>query len=269
MNQSKVSAYVIAYNDEPNIRACLESVSWADELIVVDSYSTDATEKISREFTDKVYQHEFKGFGRLRNDAVAHTTHEWVFSLDTDERATPELREEIRRVLEREPQADAYFVPRRNYFLGRWILHSGWYPDYRQPQLFRKSRMRYREELVHEGFDLEGRAGYLTSHVLQYPFRDLDHYLAKMDRYTDLMAWRMVEQGRRFRTHQLVTHPCFTFLKMYLGQAGFLDGMPGLILSGLYAYYTFIKYAKLWELCRPLPGDGLNRLNGPNGLNRQ
>ena len=247
---SKLSVYVIAYNDEPNMRACLESVAWADELIVVDSHSTDATEKISREFTDKVFQHEFKGFGQLRNEAVAHTTHDWVFSLDTDERATPEIRDEIRQTLERGPEADAYFVPRRNYFLGRWIRHCGWYPDYRQPQLFRKSRMRYREELVHEGFELEGRAGYLKAHILQYPFRDIDHYLTKMDRYSDLMARQMVEQGRRFRTHQLVTHPLFTFLKMYLGRAGFLDGMPGLILSGLYAYYTFVKYAKLWERCR-------------------
>lgn len=244
----KVSALVIAYNEEPNIRACLETVTWADEIVVVDSFSTDATEKIAREFTEKVYQHEFRGFGRLRNEALTHTSHEWVFSLDTDERATPEVRDEIRRVLKDEPDADAYFVPRRNYFLGRWIRHSGWYPDYRQPQLFRKGRMRYREDLVHEGFELDGRTGYLKEHVLQYPFRDIDHYLAKMDRYSDLMAQRLVQEGRRFRTHQLVTHPLFTFAKMYLGRAGFLDGMPGLILSGLYAYYTFIKYAKLWEL---------------------
>lgn len=244
----KVSALVIAYNEEPNIRACLETVTWADEIVLVDSFSTDATEKIAREFTEKVYQHEFRGFGRLRNEALTHTSHEWVFSLDADERATPEVRDEIRRVLKDEPDADAYFVPRRNYFLGRWIRHSGWYPDYRQPQLFRKGRMRYREDLVHEGFELDGRTGYLKEHVLQYPFRDIDHYLAKMDRYSDLMAQRLVQEGRRFRTHQLVTHPLFTFAKMYLGRAGFLDGMPGLILSGLYAYYTFIKYAKLWEL---------------------
>jgi glycosyltransferase involved in cell wall biosynthesis len=243
----KVSVVVIAYNDEPNMRACLESVAWADELIVVDSHSTDATEKISREFTDKVYQHDFHGFGKLRNDAVAHATHDWVFSLDTDERATPEIRDEIRRVLAEGPACDAYFVPRRNYFLGRLIRHCGWYPDHRQPQLFRKSRMRYREEAVHEGADVDGKTGYLREHVLQYPFRDLDHYLAKMDRYSDLMADRMIKQGRRFRVHQLVTHPCFTFAKMYVGRAGFLDGMPGLILSGLYAYYTFIKYAKFWE----------------------
>ncbi len=254
MTAPKVSALVIAYNDEPNIRACLESVSWADELIVVDSYSTDATEKISREFTDKVYQQEFKGFGRLRNEALTHTSHEWVFSLDTDERATPEIRGEIGRVLASSPEAVAYHVPRRNYFLGRWIKHSGWYPDYRQPQLFRKTRMRYREDLVHEGFEVSGPVGYLKEHVVQYPFRDIDHYLVKMDRYSDLMAKRMIQQGRRFRAHQLVTHPSFTFAKMYLARAGFLDGMPGLILSGLYAYYTFIKYAKLWELSRQIHG---------------
>jgi glycosyltransferase involved in cell wall biosynthesis len=246
----KVSALIIAYNDEPNIRACLESVTWADEIVVVDSHSTDATEKISREFTEQIYQHEFFGFGRLRNEALAHCSHDWVFSLDTDERSTPEIRDEIRRVIYGPESVEAYLVPRRNYFLGRWIRHCGWYPDYRQPQLFRKGRMRYRDELVHEGFDVEGRVGYLTSPVLQYPFRDIDHYLAKVDRYSDLMARRMLEQGRRFHPHQLVSHPSFTFVKMYLGRAGFLDGMPGLILSGLYAYYTFMKYAKFWELSR-------------------
>jgi glycosyltransferase involved in cell wall biosynthesis len=252
----KLSALVIAYNDETNIRACLESVAWADELVVVDSHSTDATEKISREFTDRVYQHEFAGFGRLRNEAVAHVTHDWVFSLDTDERATPEIRGEIRALMARGPDADAYFVPRQNFFLGRWIRHGGWYPDYRQPQLFRKDRMRYREDLVHEGFELDGRIGYLKERVQQYPFRDLDHYLEKMERYSDLMARRMVQQGRRFHRHQLVTHPCFTMFKMYVARAGCLDGMPGLILAGLYAYYAFIKYAAFWELCREAQGKG-------------
>ncbi len=248
---SKLSVYVIAYNDEPNMRACLESVAgWTDELIVVDSHSTDRTAAISREFTDKVYQVDFHGFGKLRNEAVALTSYDWVFSLDSDERATPELKDEIRRVLDSGPEADAYFVPRKNYFLGRWIRHCGWYPDYRQPQLFRKDKFRYRDELVHESFDLDGRIGRLTQAALQYPFRDIDHFLAKQDRYSDLMAKRMSEQGRRFHAHQLLTHPLGTFLKMYLARAGFLDGMPGLILSGLYAYYTFVKYAKFWELSK-------------------
>lgn len=248
----KLSVYVIAYNNEATIRACLESVAgWADELIVVDSHSTDATEKISREFTDRIFQHDFHGFGRLRNEAVAHASHEWVFSLDTDEIATPELKAEIRGLLDRGPDADAYFVPRKNYFLGRWIRHCGWYPDYRQPQLFRRHKLRYRDEAVHEGAEVDGTTGYLREHVLQHPFQDVDHYLSKQDRYSNLMAERMASQGRRFHVHQLVTHPCFTFFKMYVGRAGFLDGMPGLILSGLYAYYTFIKYAKFWERARP------------------
>ena len=249
---SKLSVYVIAYNDEPNMRACLESVSgWADELIVVDSHSTDRTAAIAREFTDKVYQVEFNGFGRLRNEAVAMAAHDWVFSLDSDERMTPELKEEIRQLFERGPAADAYFVPRKNCFLGRWIKYCGWYPDYRQPQLFRKSRFRYRQELVHESFDCDGPVGYLTQPALQFPFRDIDHYIAKQDRYSELMARRMVEQGRRFSPPQLVIRPLGAFLKMYVLRAGFLDGMPGLILSGLYAYYTFMKYAKMWELTKP------------------
>jgi glycosyltransferase involved in cell wall biosynthesis len=242
-----VSLVIIAYNDERNMEACLESATWADEIIVVDSFSTDATERISRRFTEKIFQHAFQGFGRLRNEALAHASHDWVFSLDTDERVTPALRDEIRRTLEAGPVADAYFVPRRNYFLGRWIRHCGWYPDYRQPQLFRRSRFRYRDELVHESFEVDGRLGYLHNPALQYPFRDIDHYLAKQDRYSELMARRMRERNRRFSPHQLLTHPFFTFLKMYIARRGCLDGVPGLILSGLYAYYTFIKYARLWE----------------------
>jgi glycosyltransferase involved in cell wall biosynthesis len=248
---SKVSVYVIAYNDEPNMRACLESVAdWADELLVVDSHSTDRTAAIAAEFTHKVYQVDFSGFGALRNQAVAYCSHDWVFSLDTDERMTPALQQEIRDLLARPATADAYFVPRRNFFLGRWIKHCGWYPDYRQPQLFRKDRLRYRQELVHESFDCVGPVGYLSQPALQYPFRDIDHYIAKQDRYSDLMARRMLEEGVRFHAHQLVTHPVGAFFKMYALRRGFLDGMPGLILSGLYGYYTFMKYAKFWELTK-------------------
>jgi len=219
----KISAVVIAYNDEPNMKGCLESVLWADELIVVDSYSTDATEKISRQYTDQVYQHEFNGFGKLRNEAIAHARYDWIFSLDTDERATPEIKEEIQLKLREGPGADAYFVPRRNYFLGRWIRHCGWYPDYRQPQFFHRRHMRYKEELVHESFEVNGRLGYFRAHIDQYPFRNIDQCLMKMDRYSSLMAEQMVKQNRRFHVHQLVSHPCFTFLKMYFFRRGFLD----------------------------------------------
>ncbi len=244
----KVSAVVIAYNDEANMRLCLESLYWADEIIVVDSYSTDLTTSISQEYTDKVYQHEFHGFGRLRNEAMAHASYDWIFSLDTDERATTEVRDEIRKKLENGPDAHAYFVPRWNYFLGRWIKHCGWYPDYRQPQFFHKAHMRYTDDLVHESFDVTGSVGFLENSIQQYPFRNIDHYFLKMDRYSSLMAEEMCKRRRRFHCHQLLTHPLFTFFKMYIMRRGFLDGKPGLVLSGLYAYYTFIKYAKFWEL---------------------
>ncbi|GJL62134.1 MAG: alpha-L-glycero-D-manno-heptose beta-1,4-glucosyltransferase [Nitrospirales bacterium] len=245
---TKVSAVVIAYNDEANMRACLESLHWADELIIVDSFSTDQTTKISQEYTNRVYQHAFHGFGRLRNEAMAHASYDWVFSLDTDERATLEVRDEIRRYLAEGPKAQAYFVPRLNNFLGRWIKHCGWYPDYRQPQFFHKSHMRYHDDLVHESYSVTGQIGYFKNHVTQYPFRNIDQYFMKMDRYSSLMSKEMRRRGRRFHRHQLISHPLFTFLKMYVLRLGFLDGKPGLVLSGLYAYYTFVKYAKLWEL---------------------
>lgn len=251
MNSPKISAVVIGYNDEPNIRACLESLRWVDEIIFVDSFSTDGTAKIAAEFTDKVFQHKFEAFGKLRNEATAHASHDWIFSLDTDERATTEIRDEVRALLACGPEAAAYFVPRRNLFLGRWIRHCGWYPDYRQPQLFDRRRMRYRDaDLVHESFDAEGALGYLKEHVIQIPFRDIKQFLGKMDRYSDLMARRLIEKKRRFHAHQLLTRPLFTFLKMYVFRLGFLDGLQGFILSGLYAYYTFIKYVRLWELTR-------------------
>jgi len=247
---SKLSAYVLTFNEEDKIREALASITWVDEIVVLDSRSTDRTEQICREYTDKVHQCDFQGFGKLRNRALELVTHDWVLSLDADERATEELRDEIRSELARGPRADAFFVPRKNFFLGRWIRHGGWYPDYRQPQVFNRHRMRYREDMVHEGFNLDGRIAYLQGHVLQFPFRDLRQYLQKMSRYSTLMAEQMAQRGRRFRTHHLVTHPLFTFVKMYGLRQGFRDGMPGLILALLYAYYTFVKYAKLWELTR-------------------
>ncbi len=252
----KVSAVVIDFNDDPNIRRCLESVRWADEIIVLDSHSTDGTTEICREYTSQIFQESFSGFGRLRNLAVAKASHSWILSMDTDEWATDEVKQEIQELLKRGPLAHAYFVPRQNYFLGRRIRFCGWYPDYRQPQLFHKGHMRYREDLVHEGFELEGKIGYLTSNVEQIPFRNIDHYLRKMDRYSALRAQAMHGEGRSFSPHQLISHPLFTFLKMYVGRLGFLDGKPGLVLSILYAYYTFVKYAKLWEIQKNVPTPG-------------
>jgi glycosyltransferase involved in cell wall biosynthesis len=247
---SKLSAYVLTFNEEDKIRDALASIAWADEIVVLDSHSTDRTISICREFTEKVYQCDFEGFGKLRNRALEYLTHDWVLSLDADERATTELRDEIKAELSQGPRFDAYFVPRKNLFLGRWIRHGGWYPDYRQPQFFNKHRLRYRDDLVHEGYQVDGRIGYFHGHVMQMPFRDLGQFLQKMSRYSTLMADQMAQRGRQFHVHQLVTHPLFTFFKMYVARQGFRDRIPGLILALLYAYYSFIKYAKLWERTR-------------------
>ena len=251
--RKKISAVVIAYNDAPNIRKCLESLHWVDELVVIDSYSTDGTTEICREFTPHVFHYSFQGFGVLRNQALTHATYDWVFSLDTDERVTSAVQEEIEQLLLEGPSAQAYLVPRRNYFLGRWIKHCGWYPDYRQPQFFHKGYMRYREDLVHEGYELKGGLGYCHASLEQIPFRDIDHYWRKMDRYTALRAEAMHREGRTFHVHQLIVRPFFTFFKMYIFRGGIFDRKPGLILAILYAYYTFVKYAKLWEIQKNKP----------------
>jgi glycosyltransferase involved in cell wall biosynthesis len=244
---SKLSAYVLTFNEEDKIRDALVTITWADEIVVLDSHSTDRTSSICREFTEKVYQCDFEGFGKLRNRALDLVTHDWVLSLDADERATEELKDEIKTELAQGPRFDAYFVPRKNFFLGRWIRHGGWYPDYRQPQFFNKHRFRYREDLVHEGYDVDGRIGYFHGHVMQIPFRDLGEFLRKMSRYSTLMAEQTARQEKPFHVHQLVSHPVFTFFKMYVFRMGFRDGTAGLILALLYAYYNFVKYAKRCE----------------------
>ena len=244
--RSPVSAYVITLNEEANIAACLESLGWVDDLVVVDSASTDRTVEIARRYTDRIFQEEFCGFGRLRNAAVARCRHDWVLSVDADERVSPDLAAEIERELAA-PRHAAYFVPRRSHFLGHWIRHGGWYPDYRQPQLFDRRRFRYRHDLVHEGFECQGSLGYLRGHVVQYPFRTVAQFLQKMDRYSELRARDLAAAGRRFSPLRLVFGPPFTFVRMYVLRQGFRDGLPGLVLSSLYAYYTLLKYVRLWE----------------------
>ncbi len=257
MAEEKLSVYVIALNEEANIAECLESVAWADDLLVIDSASTDRTVEIARRYTERIYQEEFAGFGALRNAALERCRHDWVLSLDADERVSPELRDETLRELAA-PKHAAYLVPRQSHFLGHWIRHCGWYPDYRQPQLFDRRRFRYRDDLVHEGWECQGSVGRLEGHVLQYPFRSVGQFLHKMDRYSRLRAQDMARSGKRFSPARLVVSPPFTFARMYLLRQGFRDGVPGLVLSSLYAYYTLLKYVRLWEL-----GEERTRPAGP------
>ena len=242
-----VTAYVLSFNEARQIRDVLESVKWADELILVDSFSTDGTVEIAKEYGARILSETFCGFGALRNKALDASSNDWMLSIDSDERCTPELAAEVRREVAA-PRHDAYLVPRKNYFLGRWIRHCGWYPDYRQPQFFNRQKMRYREEVVHEGYDLNGSLGTLREHALQIPWATMEVATAKFQRYSTLMAQRYHELHRRATVADMIASPVAMFLKMFLLQQGFRDGRHGFVLSALYAYYTFLKYAKLWEM---------------------
>ena len=253
--QFPISVYIIAYNNEAKIRHTLEGVSgWADEIIVIDSYSTDKTLDICKEFPVRIVQHEFKGFGELRNFAVAQTKYDWVLSVDSDEYVTDELKQEITRTLENTPKYPAYHIPRINYFIQYKITHGGFYPDYRTPQFFSKHKMTYNsEDMGHEGYVVDGEKGYFKEHIIQYPFLTLGEFLAKMERYSTLMAQDRVAKGETFKVSKLLFSPLFLFFKMYVVRRGFLDGLPGLVLAVLYIHYTILKYVKIWDLTHNLP----------------
>jgi glycosyltransferase involved in cell wall biosynthesis len=243
----KVSAYIIAYNEVGKIADAVNSVLWADEIIVADSHSTDGTDRIARELGARVVQIPFDGFGHLRNRAIEACTHEWIFSLDADERCTPEVRDEIVALLAGQPAHDAYLVPRRNYFMGRWVTHSGWYPNYRQPQLFRKGAMTYMELPVHEGYHLQTPkpVGCLRHSIWQIPFRNLEEVVKKANRYSTLSALKLAD--RRVSMGAALFHAIWSFLKHYVAKRGFLDGWAGFVIAFGNFEGTFYKYAKRFE----------------------
>ena len=255
---SKISAYIIVYNDEHNIGDAVSSVLWADEVVVVDSFSSDRTVEIARDLGARVVQVPFEGFGRLRTSAIASTSHEWVFSLDSDERCTEAARDEMLRIVAAADAADAYYVPRRNVFMGRWIRHCGFYPDYRQPQLFRRNAMTFDEAMVHEGYTVHGRTAYMQNFIWQFPYRDLSQLIGKMERYSSLGARKLADRGRSATMMTAFVHGLVAFFRIYLFKLGFLDGWPGFVISFANFEGTFYRYAKRAEMARP--GAGMNKV---------
>lgn len=244
---SRISAYIIAYNEADKIADAVRSVLWADEVVVADSHSRDDTAAIATSLGARVVQIDFNGFGALRNAAIDACNGDWIFSLDSDERCTDAARDEIRRLVEQGAH-DAYFVPRRNYFLGREIRHSGWYPNYRQPQLFRRGAMRYDDGAVHEGFILSDPArppGALRSAIWQLPYKNLSELLTKMDRYSTLGATKPRQNGSSFG--KALLHAKWAFWKHYLFKLGVLDGWAGFVIALGYFEVTFYRYAKAVE----------------------
>ncbi len=245
----RLSAVIITYNEEERLRACLESVTWADEIVVVDAESHDKTAQIAREFTDRVVVRPWRGFAEQKNFALELAAGEWLLSVDADEEVSAELRDEIRDVMKAAEAADGYAVARRNVFLGQWIRHGGLFPDW-QIRLFRRDRGRFVDRDVHESVRVDGPVGRLRGHLLHTSYRDVADFFDRANRYSTLAADELVRQGRRARARELVVRPLGRFIGMYLLQRGFLDGRKGLLLAALYAYYVFMRTAKVWEQTR-------------------
>jgi glycosyltransferase involved in cell wall biosynthesis len=245
VSRPRITVTVITWNEEERLRRCLESVAWADEIVVVDAGSDDKTVEIARSLTDHVFVRAWDGFAPQKNFALAQATGDWVLSLDADEEVTPELAEEIARVVAA-PSADGYLVPRRNIFWGRWVRHGLLYPDW-QLRLFRRGRGRFVDRAVHESVEVDGRVDRLAGALVHRSYRDVADFIARTDRYTTLAAEEWVRRGRPIRAMDLVVRPAARFLSMYVVHAGFLDGWRGFLLAVLYAYYVFVRSAKVWE----------------------
>jgi glycosyltransferase involved in cell wall biosynthesis len=264
----KVSVYILAYNEAEKIAAAVSSVLWADEIVVADSGSSDGTAAIAESLGARVVQIPFAGFGDLRNKAVAACNHEWIFSLDADERCTEAVRDEILGLLAAGPAHDAYLVPRRNYMMGRWIKGSGWYPNFRQPQFFRKGALRYTGEVVHEGYTLssERPLGRLQNEIWQIPFRNLEEVIAKMNRYSSLGARKLAP--RRVSMSSALLHGLWAFLKHFVFKLGFRDGWAGFVIALGNFEGTFYRYAKRHEAMQGWSAPAQTPLHRPPTMSR-
>ena len=242
----KLSVTVITENEEANLPDTLTSVAWADEIVVVDCGSTDATVDVARQFTDRVSVNPWPGYGAQKNHAAEIASHDWILSLDADERVSPALAEEIRQLLATEPARRGYQLPRVAFHLGRWIRSTDWYPNH-QLRLYDRRAGRWSTPSVHESVQIDGAPGVLRHELEHYTYRDLSHQLATIDRYTTLAARDMAEHGRRASRLRLLVYPPLAFLRNYVLRKGVRDGTAGFIISAMNAYYVFLKFAKLWE----------------------
>jgi len=245
-----ITATIITLNEAANLSAALESVRWADEIIVVDAGSTDDTVAVARRYTDRVIVRPWPGYVEQKNFAASQASHDWIFSLDADERVTPELASEVKALIEAGPQCAGYRGPRVSHYLGRWIRSTDWYPDY-QLRLYDRRRARWAGRYVHESVEVEGGLGRLRAELHHHPYRDVSHHLRTIDQYSTLAARQMFEDGRRSGPLQIVLHADAAFLRNYLLRGGVRDGAAGLIVSLLNSYYVAMKFVKLWELCSP------------------
>ena len=244
----KISVYILAFNEVEKIRDCINSVLWADEIIVADSFSTDGTSEIATEMGAKIVNIPFNGYGELRNKAITHCNGEWIFSLDSDERCTVEVRDEIIKLINDAP-LDIYRVPRKNFFMGKWIKFSGWYPNFRQPQLFKKGKMSYTFDSVHEGYinHSNKEIGTIKNIIWQFPFKNIEEVISKANRYSSLGVSKLQEREIVGSVSKAFSHGLWAFIKHYIFKLGFLDGGAGFVIAFGNFEGTFYRYLKLTE----------------------
>jgi len=244
-----ISIYIIAFNEEDKISECIKSALWADEIIVADSFSTDKTAEIAKNLGARVVNIPFNGFGELRNEAISHCQSDWIFSLDSDERCTKEVRDEIFSITDNST-VDIYRIPRRNFFMGRWIKYSGWYPNFRQPQLFRNGKMKYSQDQVLEGFISlsDKKIGVIKNSIWQIPFKNIEELISKTNRYSTLGVQKLILKRQKSSFFIAFIHGIWSFLKHYIFKLGFLDGGPGFVIAVGNFEGTFYRYIKLLEL---------------------
>jgi glycosyltransferase involved in cell wall biosynthesis len=240
----RLSAAIITLNEERNVARVVESLRCCDEIVIVDSGSTDRTVEIARELGVCVLENPWPGYAAQKNFAAEHCSNDWILSLDADESLSEALEGDIWQIKKNGPRFDAYTMPRMAQYLGRWILHSGWYPD-RKVRLYDRRRARWTGDFVHESVAVEGTVGHLESNLLHFTCNSLSEHLKTMDRYTTLAAEQLVFQGKQVGWRQLLLNPPWTFFRTYFLSAGFLDGPEGLAIAYMAAFYNFLKYAKV------------------------
>ena len=243
-----LSVCIICFNEGLNIRRCLESATWVDEIIVVDSLSRDKTVEIARDYTNKVYERAWTGYADQKNFTLSKARGKWVLSLDADEEITTALRREIELIIAKPGAKAGYRIPRRSFYQGRWINHSGFYPD-RQLRLFMRTQARWVGGRVHERIEVNGAVGNLNSDLLHYPYKgSISGQIETINKFSGLSAQDMYEKRKRYHIALIILRPIFKFLEVYFFKLGFLDGLAGFIIANSSAYAMFVRYIKLREI---------------------
>ena len=239
----KITATIITLNEERNIARAIESLRCCDEVLIVDSGSTDRTAELARNLGVRVVEAGWRGYAAQKNWAAEQASHDWILSLDADEAVSESLEAEILTLKKNGPRYDAYTMPRLARYLGRWILHSGWYPD-RKVRLYHRAKAKWVGDFVHESVHVNGKVGHLESNILHFTCDSLSEHVKTMERYTTLAAQELVDRKVPVPLWRVILDPTWTFWKTYVFQRGFLDGIEGLTIAYMAAFYTFLKYAK-------------------------